>query len=87
MLCLMFKSTQGITGFGIFYEAWNQIQSFIVDVFMVMGYNIMNKLQVFLMNILIHNLFKDVHCIFSPFHMVSICNLNLNTYKLKLTKA
>ncbi len=61
-----------------FYETWNQIQSFIVDVFMVIGYSIMNTLQMFLMSILIHNLFKDVHCIFSPFHMVYICNLNLN---------
>jgi hypothetical protein len=74
-------------GFGIFYEAWNQIQSFIGDVFMVIGYSIMNTLQVFLMNILIHNLFNNVHCIFSPFRMVYICNLNLNTYELKQTKA
>ncbi len=73
-------------GFGIFCEAWNQIQSFIVDVFMVIGYSIMNTLQMFLMSILIHNLFKDVHCIFSPFHMVYICNLNINIYKLKLAK-
>jgi len=74
-------------GFGIFYEVWNQIQSFIVDVFMVISYSIMSTLQVFFMNILIHNLFKDVHSIFSHFHMVYIYNLNLNTYKLKLTKA
>lgn len=40
----------------------------------------------FLMNIMIHTLLKDVHCMFSPFHMVHIAIQTLKPTNYKLLK-